>query len=92
MCASQREFYEKDLAIFKRAVNQQKNDKNKVYSLHKPFTDCISKGKAHKQYEFGNKAGLIATGRKGRKIIMAAQAFLNNPFDGHTIDSLLDQM
>ena len=51
-----------------------------------------SKGKAHKQYEFGNKAGLITTGSKGRKIIMAAQAFLNNPFDGHTIDSLLDQM
>ena len=28
-----------------RAVNQKKEDKDKVYSLHKPFTRCISKGK-----------------------------------------------
>lgn len=34
---------------------QQKDDKEKIYSLHKPFTRCIAKGKAHKQYEFGNK-------------------------------------
>jgi IS5 family transposase len=30
-----------------------------------------TKGKAHKQYEFGNKVGLITTGKKGKKIIAA---------------------
>ncbi|MBB3895212.1 Holliday junction resolvase-like predicted endonuclease [Bacteroides pyogenes] len=40
-----------------------------------------AKGKAHKQYEFGNKVGMIITGRKGRKIITAIKAFLGNPYD-----------
>jgi IS5 family transposase len=73
-------------------VNQEKNDRNNVYSLHKPFTKCIAKGKAHKTYEFGNRAGLITTGGKGRKIITAVKAFLENVFDGHTIEPLLEQM
>jgi len=76
----------------KRAVNQQKNDKDKVYSLHKPFTKCIAKGKPHKPYEFGNKVGLITTGKKGRKVIVAVKAFLENLFDGHTIEPLLNQV
>jgi len=80
------------LDLYKRAVNQQKNDKDKVYSLHKPFTKCIAKGKPHKPYEFGNKVGLITTSKKGRKIITAVKAFLGNPFDGHTIEPLLNQM
>ena len=42
--------------------------------------------------QFGNKAGLITTGNKGRKIITAIKAFLENPYDGHTIDPLLAQM
>ena len=67
-------------------MNQQKNDKDKIYSLHKPFTRCIAKGKAHKQYEFGNKVGMITTGRKGRKIITAIKAFWGNPYEGDTID------
>jgi IS5 family transposase len=92
MTASQKALYEKDIALYKRAVNQQKKDKDKVYSLHKPFTKCIAKGKVHKPYEFGNKVGLITGGSKGRKIILAVQAFLENPFDGHTIEPLLHQM
>lgn len=92
MHQSQTKQYEKELSLYKRAVNQQKTDKNKIYSLHKPFTRCITKGKAHKQYEFGNKVGMITTGRKGRKIITAIKAFLENPYDGDTIDPLLAQM
>ena len=84
--------HKKEFALYKQAVNQQKNDKNKIYSLHKPFTNCIVKGKPHKQYEFGNKVGIITTGNKGRKIITAVMAFLDNPFDGHTIEPLLNQM
>ncbi|MDR0729952.1 MAG: transposase [Prevotellaceae bacterium] len=57
-----------------------------------PFTRCIAKGKPHQPYEFGNKVGLITTGRAGKKIITAVQAFLDNPYDGHTIAPLLEQM
>jgi IS5 family transposase len=92
MTERQKLLYEKDMKLYHRAVNQQKHDKDKVYSLHKPFTKCIAKGKAHKPYEFGNKVGLITGGKKGRKIILAIKAFIENPFDGHTIEPLLNQM
>jgi len=92
MTEEQKASYKNDIELYKRAVNQQKNDKDKVYSLHKPFTGCIAKGKAHKQYEFGNKVGLITGGKKGKKIILAIDAFLENMFDGHTIEPLLNQM
>ena len=92
MNEEQKKQYEEELLLYKRAVNQQKDDKNKIYSLHKPFTRCIAKGKAHKQYEFGNKVGMITTGKKGRKVITAIKAFLENPYDGDTIEPLLEQM
>jgi IS5 family transposase len=92
MNEAQKKQYAEDFKLYNRAVNQQKNDKDKVYSLHKSFTRCIAKGKPHKQYEFGNKVGLVTTGKKGKKIITAIKAFLDNPFDGHTIEPLLDQM
>jgi len=88
----QKQQYTGDFELFRHVVNQQKRDTNKIYSLHKPFTQCIAKGKAHKQYEFGNKVGLITTGKRGMKIIMAIKAFTGTPFDGHTIEPLLDQM
>jgi IS5 family transposase len=88
----QKNFYKDDMNLYQRVVNQKKNDKDKIYSIHKPFTKCIAKGKAHKQYEFGNKVGLITGGKKGKKIILAIQTFLENPFDGHTIEPLLNQM
>ena len=92
MSQDQKEIYQKDTALYKRAVNQEKTDKDKVYSLHKPFTKCIAKGKAHKPYEFGNKVGLITGGNKGKKIILAISAFLDNLYDGNTIEPLLNQM
>ncbi|MDR3326978.1 MAG: hypothetical protein LBT04_02415, partial [Prevotellaceae bacterium] len=82
MTEEQKAFYAEKLELYKRAVNQQQLDKNKVYSLHKPFTECIAKGKVHKQYEFGNKVGLITGGKKGKKIILAIKGFIGNPFDG----------
>jgi IS5 family transposase len=92
MDESQRAQYADELIKYKRVITQQKSDKEKIYSLHKEFTKCISKGKAHKQYEFGNKVGLITSGKKGKKIIVAIRGFLENVFDGHTIDPLLKQM
>jgi IS5 family transposase len=92
MSVAQESAYRERLQLYQRAVNQKPDDHDKVYSLCKPFTRCISKGKAHKKYEFGNKVGIIVTGNKGRKIITAVKAFIGNPYDGHTIEPLLEQM
>lgn len=52
-----------DLALYKRVLAQQRTDRDKIYSLplHEPATCCISKGKEHKKYEFGNKASFVKT-------------------------------
>jgi len=81
--------YGKELDFYKQVINQKRTDKNKIYSIHKPFTCCIAKGKAHKQYEFGNKIGLMATSKT--LIITAIKAFEGNPHDSKTIDPLLEQ-
>ena len=65
--AEQKEFYKNTLTLYAKAVTQKRNDTDKIYSIYKPFTRCIAKGKAHKQYEFGNKVGLITTSGKGKK-------------------------
>jgi IS5 family transposase len=88
----QKSRYADELAKYRRVIHQRRQDKDKIYSFHKPFTRCIAKGKAHKPYEFGNKVGLITTGRAGKKIITAVKAFLDAPYDGHTIAPLLEQM
>ena len=88
----QQEIYKERFALYSQVVDQKRNDTDKIYSIHKPFTRCIAKGKAHKPYEFGNKVGLITTANKGKKIITAIEAFLHTPYDGHTIEPLLEQM
>lgn len=82
--------YRVKLELFTQVLAQKKGDKNKIYSLHKPFTACIAKGKAHKQYEFGNKVGLITTAKT--LIITAIKSYEGNPHDNKTIAPLLSQM
>ena len=82
--------YEKELNLYHRTLEQKRTDKDKIYSIHKPFTACIAKGKAHKQYEFGNKVGLITTSKT--LIITAIKSFTGNPHDSKTIEPLLHQM
>ncbi|MFV0267658.1 MAG: hypothetical protein ACK5HT_11035 [Draconibacterium sp.] len=53
--------YEKDLLIFNLVLQQQRSDKNKIYSLHEPEVSCIAKGKEAKKYEFGNKSSFVVT-------------------------------
>lgn len=90
--AEQQEFYKDLMTLYTKVVTQKRNDADKIYSIHKPFTRCIAKGKAHSPYEFGNKVGLITTANKGKKIILGIKAFLQTPYDGHTIEPLLEQM
>jgi IS5 family transposase len=82
--------YRELITIYHKILLQRKNDKNKIYSIHKPFTDCIAKGKVHKPYEFGNKIGIVTTAKS--LIITAIKAFLGNPHDGKTIAPLLEQI
>ncbi|NDV23140.1 IS5 family transposase [Desulfovibrio sp. JC022] len=81
--------YQKQLDLFERVRNQKRSDKDKVYSLHEPDVLCISKGKAHKQYEFGRKASVIVTKNTG--IIVGAMSFDKNIYDGHTLPQVLTQ-
>jgi IS5 family transposase len=70
MTEEQKSVYKEKMSLYRRGVNQQKSDKNKVYSFHKPHTQCIAKGKPHKPYEFGNKAGLITSGKKEKNHLL----------------------
>ena len=58
-----------DLAMWlqraERIHTQQRNSKNKLYALHAPEVDGISKGKACNPYEFGVKVSLVVTHKQG---------------------------
>lgn len=71
------------LSRCQRLYKQQPTDKRKLYSLHEPETQCISKGKAHKRYEFGQKVSITTTNRGNW--IVGAQLCEGNPYDGHTL-------
>ena len=80
--------YDKLLGIFETILSQRRNSRKKVYSIHEPEVQCISKGKEHKKYEFGNKVSII---RSVTGIILGAMSF-RNEYDGHTIGSSLEQV
>lgn len=80
--------YAETIALFERVLAQKKNSKQKVYSLHEPEVQCISKGKEHKKYEFGNKVSII---RSELGLILGAKSF-RNEYDGHTIEESLNQV
>jgi IS5 family transposase len=73
-----------------RVRDQRPKDSNKLYSLHEPEVCCISKGKAHKRYEFGQKVALATTNR--RDWFLAALMMKGNPYDGHTLAATMSQI
>jgi len=81
--------FDADLSKARRLLAQQRHSKNKLYSIHAPEVECISKGKAHKRYEFGVKVGVVSTSKEG--FILGCQAFHGNPYDGHTLKQSLAQ-
>jgi len=52
------------LSLCHRLHAQEPTDKGKLYSLPEPEVICISKGKAHKHYEFGQKVALASSNRE----------------------------
>jgi len=85
-----RTFFKEELAKAEQLLTQEKNSKNKLYSLHAPEVECISKGKAHKKYEFGVKVSVATTNRDNFVVGMFAEH--GNPFDGHTLSKAVNQV
>ena len=73
---------------FEAILAQRRHSRQKIYSIHEPEVQCISKGKEHKKYEFGNKVCII---RSATGLILGAQSF-RNEYDGHTIAASLAQV
>jgi IS5 family transposase len=74
----------------KRIHAQKRGDKEKVYSVHEPEVACISKGKAGRKYEFGQKVSIAARSKGGW--LLGALCVPGNPYDGHTLKTLMEQV
>lgn len=81
--------FKEELEKAERLLAQQKNSKNKLYSIHEPEVECVCKGKSHKKYEFGCKAALVVTHKEG--LVLSASAEHGVPYDGHTLSSALEK-
>lgn len=77
------------LLLFQKVLAQKKTDSNKIYSLHEPHTQCMSKGKEHKKYEFGSKVSIITTKKTG--VIIGAINIEKNVHDSKTLQPALEQ-
>ena len=72
-----------------RIHSQRSKDSGKLYALHAPEAESISKGKARKPYEFGVKLSLAVTHKQG--LMVGARSFPGNPYDGHTLVEQIEQ-
>ena len=80
--------FAEEIALYYKVLAQKKDDKGKTSSLYEPEVECISKGKEHKKYEFGNKVSIVRT---WSGLIIGALPF-RNEYVGLTIDMSLDQV
>ena len=79
------------LARTGRVLSQQTKDKHKLklYALHAPEVECISKGKARTPYEFGVKVSVATPLNEG---LVGMRSMPGNPYDGHTLVETLEQV
>jgi IS5 family transposase len=78
------------LALVSQLLHQQPKGSDKIYALHEPEVDCISKGKARVRYEFGCKVSITTTLDEG--FVVGMRSFAGNPYDGHTLGQALEQV
>ena len=81
------ECYQQDFLLYERVLRQQRNDKNKIYSLHEPQVYCVGKGKDHKQFEYGSKASIASTAQGN--LIVGVVSHEQNLHDNHTLPEIL---
>lgn len=70
---------EHELELAWRLLQQGRHSRDTLYRLHAPEAECISKGKAHKRYEFGVVSSLRTA------FILAARALPGYHYDGHSM-------
>jgi IS5 family transposase len=83
------------LSLARRIRDQRQRQRGrKIYSLHAPEVECIGKGKAHKPYEFGCKVSVTTPLHrcKGGQFVAHVQALPGNPYDGHTLATVIPQI
>ncbi len=73
-----------------RILKQKTRDKNKLYAMHAPEVECISKGKARTPYEFGVKVTIATTLKEG--LVVGMRSMPGNPRDGHTLAETMEQV
>lgn len=78
------------LVLGSRLLRQTPKSTGKIYALHEPEVDCISKGKARVRYEFGCKVSVATTLAEG--FVVGMRALPGNPYDGHTLAEALEQV
>ena len=78
------------LALVSYLLHQLPKGADKIYALHEPEVDCISKGKARVRYEFGCKVSLATALDEG--FVVCMRSFGGNPYDGHTLCPALEQV
>ena len=74
----------------RRILTQKPKDKNKLFALHAPEVECVSKGKARTPYEFGVKVSIATTLKEG--LVVGMRSMPGNPWDGHTLHETLEQV
>ena len=87
--------FRRPLHLASRVLAQRRQQRGrKVYSLHAPEVECIGKGKAHAPYEFGVKVSVATTLKraKGGQFALHAKALPGNPYDGHTLATVIPDM
>jgi transposase, IS5 family len=87
--------FAKAISLARRVHTQETKARGpKVYSLHAPEVECIGKGKAHRPYEFGVKVSVATTlnRSKGGQFVTHVQALPGNPYDGHTLGTVIPDM
>ena len=78
------------MALVTRLLRQTPKSTGKLYALHEPEVDCISKGKARIRYEFGTKVSIATTLVGG--FVVGMRSIPGNPYDGHTLPDTLQQV
>lgn len=78
------------LSLVSHLLHQSPKGADKIYALHEPGVDCISKGKARVRYEFGCKVSVATTLDEG--FVVGMRSFAGNPYDGHTLKEALEQV
>ena len=79
----------KELRTMERILTQSFSESanERVHSLHDPQVRCIAKGKAHKPYEWGRKAGFAMLARS--TLVVGVASFRDNLYDGDTLGKTL---